>query len=316
MYYIIMRVLFMGTPDFAAVSLKRLLEEKDLEIDVVTQPDKPQGRHMVLTPSAVKKAALEAGLTVYQPETLKNEAFLETLKELDPQIILVVAYGKILPSYILDYPKYGCINLHGSLLPLYRGAAPMQRMVIDGREEIGVTTMYMAEGLDTGDMLEKWRTPLPSDADFEWVHDTLAKNGAELLLSTLRKAQEGALLPEKQDEGQASYAAKILKEDCLLHFEESAAALHNRIRGLCPVPLAFTTLKGKSLKILKSRVIKEQGVFGAPGQVLSLEKEGVYVACGQGILQIEGVKPEGKKAMSCADFIRGRGIAKGDLLGG
>ena len=140
----------MGTPDFAAVSLKRLLEEKDLEIDVVTQPDKPQGRHMVLTPSAVKKAALEAGLAVYQPETLKNEAFLKTLKELDPQIILVVAYGKILPSYILDYPKYGCINLHGSLLPLYRGAAPMQRMVIDGREEIGVTTMYMAEGLTFG----------------------------------------------------------------------------------------------------------------------------------------------------------------------
>ena len=306
----------MGTPDFAAVSLKRLLEEKDLEMNVVTQPDKPQGRHMVLTPSATKVAALEAGLKVYQPETLKNEAFLDTLREIDPQIILVVAYGKILPPYILNYPKYGCINLHGSLLPLYRGAAPMQRMVIEGREEIGVTTMYMAEGLDTGDMLEKWRTPLPEDADFEWVHDTLAEHGAELLRSTLRKAEMGTLSPEKQDEGQATYAAKILKDDCMLHFEESARALHNRVRGLCPIPLAFTTLKGKNLKIAKSAVVSEEGCHGAPGEVLSLEKDGIYVACGQGILKIERVKPEGKKEMSSADFIRGRGIALGDLLGG
>ncbi len=310
-----MRVVFMGTPDFAAVSLRRLCKEEDLQISVVTQPDKPQGRHMTLTPSAVKKAAMELGLPVYQPETLKNEAFLKTLQELDPEIILVVAYGKILPSYILNYPRLGCINLHGSLLPLYRGAAPMQRMVIDGQKTIGVTTMYMEQGLDTGAMLEKWETPLADDGDFEWVHDTLAENGAQLLVSTLQKAEKGELCPIPQDDEQATYAAKILKDDCLLHFEEGARQVHNRIRGLCPIPLAFTMHRGKNLKIIKSTIVQEDGCVAKPGTVLACKNDGVYIACGAGILRIEMLRPEGKKAMAAADFARGRGILEGEVLG-
>lgn len=310
-----MRVLFMGTPEFAAVSLLRLTEEEDLILSVVTQPDKPQGRHMILTPSDVKKAALEKGLPVYQPETLKNGAFEEELQKIDPEIILVVAYGKILPPYILDYPKYGCINLHGSLLPLYRGAAPMQRTVMDGQKEYGVTTMYMARGLDTGDMLEKWSTPLLDGDDFAVVHDTLAKNGAELLVSTMRKAFSGDLQPQKQDEALATYAAKIEKSDCLLSFDRPAREVHNHIRGISPVPLAYTTLKGKNLKIIRSEIDRETGVFGEPGKVIGCDEKGILVACNEGTLRILSLRPEGKGSMSASDFVKGRGISAGDILG-
>jgi methionyl-tRNA formyltransferase len=262
----------------------------------------------------VKTAALEGGLPLYQPERLKDGAFLETLREIDPEIILVVAYGKILPSYILDYPRYGCINLHGSLLPEYRGAAPMQRMVIDGKKTVGVTTMFMAEGLDTGDMLEKWETPLSDEADFEWVHDTLAENGAELLVSTLRKAEKGQLLPVPQEEALATYAAKILKEDCRLDFSLDARSVHNRIRGLSPVPLSFALHREKTLKIIKSEIVREEGRNDCPGLVLSIKEDGAYIACGQGILKITALRPEGKKAMGAADFARGRGILEGEIL--
>ena len=310
-----MRVLFMGTPEFAAVCLKRLIKEQDLEITVVTAPDKPQGRHMTLTPSEVKKTALEAGLPVFQPATLKNGAFEEKLREIDPEIVLVVAYGKILPGYILDYPEFGCVNLHGSLLPAYRGAAPMQRAIMDGVKTVGVTTMYMEAGLDTGDMLEKWETPLRDEDDFGVVHDELASAGAELLLSTLRKAQKGELCPEKQNGELATYAAKIEKTDCLLDLAENARRVHDRVRALSPAPAACTVLRGKSLKILKTRIEDEEGVAGAPGEVLSAGPDGVLVACGRGTLRILEVRPEGRKTMSAADFAKGRGIAPGDLLG-
>ncbi len=310
-----MRVLFMGTPEFAAVSLLRLAEEKDLQLSVVTQPDKPQGRHMVLTPSKVKEKALEAGLPVYQPETLKDGAFEETLKELDPELIAVVAYGKILPPYILNYPKYGCINLHGSLLPAYRGAAPMQRMIMEGVKEYGATTMYMAEGLDTGDMLEKWSTPLLDSDDFGTVHDKMAKEGAELLLRTLRKAEFSALHPIAQEEEKATYAAKISKADCLLDFSGSAREVHNHIRGLSPAPLAYTFLRGKMLKLLRSEIVCEDRVCGNPGSVLSLDAQGIVVACGRGALRVLSLRPEGKGSMSAADFAKGRGISAEDVLG-
>ena len=310
-----MRVLFMGTPDFAAVCLERLLKEPDLQLTVVTQPDKPQGRHMTLTPSAVKKAALDGGLPLYQPERLKDGAFEETLRKIDPEVILVVAYGKLLPEYILKYPPLGCINLHGSLLPAFRGAAPMQRMIMEGVKGYGVTTMYMEKGLDTGPMLEKWSTPLRDEDNFETVHDTLAREGAELLLSTLRKAQAGALHPQKQDDSKATYASKIEKSDCLLDFGESARQVHNRIRGLSPVPLSYTVLKGRTLKILSSRIEEERGRQGLPGQVLSFDSEGILIACGEGSVRILCLRPEGKSTMSAFDFCKGRGVAKGDILG-
>ena len=305
----------MGTPEFAAVSLRRLLREPDLEITVVTTPDKPQGRHMVLTPSEVKKTALAAGLPVFQPQTLKNGAFEEELKEIDPDAVLVVAYGKILPEYILSYPKYGCINLHGSLLPKYRGAAPMQRTVMNGEKEYGVTTMFMAAGLDTGDMLEKWSAPLQDEDNFETVHDTLAEHGAELLVSTLRKAVGGELTPKKQNDDEATYAAKIEKADCLLDFAKSAREVHNAVRGLSPVPLAYTTLRGKLLKIVASQIVNEEEVRGKPGEVLEIDEKGAVLACGKGTLRILTVRPEGKNQMSALDFARGRGIAAGDMLG-
>lgn len=302
----------MGTPDFAAASLERLMKEKDLEITVVTTPDKPQGRHMILTPSPVKKTALAGGLRVFCPPTLKDGAFEKELHAIDPEMIAVVAYGKILPGYMLSYPAYGCINLHGSLLPAYRGAAPMQRAVMDGVKEIGVTTMYMEQGLDTGDMLEKWSAPLPEDADFGYVHDLLAYNGAELLVSTLRRAQAGTLTPEKQDGARATYAAKIEKADCLIDWSARAKEIHDRVRGLSPVPLAFTFLCARNLKIVKTAVDRREGVYGAPGTVLSCTPDGVCVACGEGILTLLSLRPEGKGTMSAFDFYKGRGIAVGD----
>ena len=310
-----LKVLFMGTPEFAAVCLKRLTEEKDLEISVVTTPDKAQGRHMVLTPSEVKKTALEAGLPVYQPQTLKNGAFAGTLAEIDPEIILVVAYGKILPSYILDYPKYRCINLHGSLLPKFRGAAPMQRTIIEGEKLYGVTTMYMVEALDAGEMLETWSAPLCDEDDFGTVHDTLAAQGAELLLSTMRKAVDGTLRPVAQNDEDATYAPKIEKSDCLLDFTKSAREVFDRIRGLSPVPLAYTTLRGKTLKILRAQILDEETPAGEPGTVLDIDAEGVVVACGKGKLRLLTLRPEGKGGMSACDFARGRGVAAGDVLG-
>ena len=305
----------MGTPDFAAAALRRLIREPDLELTAVTQIDKPQGRHMVLTPSAVKKTALEAGLKVYQPERLKDGAFEKELKEINPDIILVVAYGKILPEYILNYPKYGCINLHGSLLPAFRGAAPMQRQIMAGVKEYGLTTMYMEKGLDTGDMLEKWSAPLDDSDDFGIVHDRMAEAGAELLLHTLRLAQRGELRPQKQDESAATYAPKIEKADCLLDFSKSAREVHDHIRALSPVPLAFTTLRGKTLKIIRSEIKHEDAVIGTPGDVLSESEKGVCVACGRGIIRLLTVRPEGKGSMSASDFVKGRGIAPGDRLG-
>ena len=309
-----MKILFMGTPKFAAVSLERLLKERDLEIAVVTTPDKPQGRHMTLAPSEVKKVALREDLPLYQPTTLKNGAFEEELRAIDPDLIAVVAYGKILPEYILNYPKLGCINLHGSLLPAFRGAAPMQRAVMAGVGEYGVTTMYMEKGLDTGDMLEVFKIPLLDEDDFGTVHDTLAVNGAELLLSTIRKAEAGTLQPIKQNDDLATYAAKIEKEDCKLHFTRSAREVHNQVRGLSPVPLCFCSLRGKVLKIVKTAVAAENGNFGEPGKVTGISKDGVYVACGTGMLKILTLKPEGKGMMDAVALARGRGIAEGDRL--
>ena len=310
-----MRVLFMGTPEFAKVCLERLTKEEDLCISVVTTPDKPQGRHMIPTPSSVKSCALSHGLPLYQPETLKNGAFEEELRHIDPEIVLVVAYGKILPEYILGYPRCGCINLHGSLLPKYRGAAPMQRTIMDGEKQYGVTTMYMEKGLDTGDMLEKRAFVLNDDDDLGVVHDVLAAEGAELLLHTLRLAQKGELHPEKQDEREASYAAKIAKDDCLLDFSKSAREVHNQIRALFPAPLSFTFLRGRTLKILQSRILSEEEIKGAPGTVLSIGDDGAAIACGRGTLLLASLRPEGKGSMSVSDFAKGRGISCGDVLG-
>lgn len=310
-----MRILFMGTPDFATVSLSALLAQPDFSVvGVLTQPDKPKGRHMTLTPPPVKVMAEENGIPVWQPETLKDGAISELLEELSPDAIAVVAYGKLLPEYVLNYPQYGCINVHGSLLPAYRGAAPMQRAVMAGEKTVGVTTMRMAKGMDTGDMYLKAEMPLTLEDNFETVHDSLADMGAQLLVHTLRGVQAGTLKAHMQDEAKATHAAKIEKSDCLLDFDRPARAVHFYARGLTPIPLPFAYLGGKMIKFTSLALDKEEGVLGKAGEVISLEDDRITVACKEGSVVIRGVLPEGKKSMSASDFIRGRSVAVGSVF--
>ena len=257
-----MKILFMGTPDFARSILEKLHKDGENIIAVVTQPDKPQGRKMILTPPPVKQYALENGIPVYQPLTLKDGAFAEELSRIDPELIIVAAYGKILPAYILDYPKYGCINAHASLLPRWRGAAPIQRAIMAGDTLTGVTAMYMAQGLDTGDMILTVEVPITEGDDFG----------------------------------------------------KSVTEVHNQVRGLSPVPLALTWMPdGKRLKIIAAQ--KEIcAVTAAPGTVVAIDRGTLDIACGDGILHITHLQPEGKGRMAAADFLRGRKLSAGDVL--
>jgi methionyl-tRNA formyltransferase len=310
-----MKILFMGTPDFALFSLRALVEAGENVIGVVTQPDKPKGRGYTLTPPPVKVYALEKNIPVYQPNTLRGEEFANLLSELAPDLIIVVAYGKILPANVLDFPKYGCINVHGSLLPAYRGAAPMQRAIMEGQPETGITTMMMDVGLDTGDMLLVGKVAIEEDDNFETIHDKLGECGADTLLSTLKELRAGTLTRIKQDDSLATYAAKIEKSDCLIDFTKSANEVHNQIRGLSPIPLAFTyTPDGKMLKVPTTEVAKREGTLAPVGTVLSLAGGKIEVACGVGSIFILSVLPEGKKRMAAADFINGRKISVGDVL--
>ena len=305
----------MGTPDFALFSLRALVESGEEIIGVVTQPDKPKGRGYTLTPPPVKVYAMEQGLPVYQPKTLRDEEFATLLEELAPELIVVVAFGKILPQNVLDYPKYGCVNVHGSILPKYRGAAPMQRAIIDGEAETGITTMLMDVGLDTGDMLLVEKMPIEENDNFETVHDKLGALGASTLCKTLERIKAGDLVAVKQDDTGATYAAKIEKEDCLIDFSKSAKAVHDQIRGLSPIPLSFThTADGRMLKVIASEIAEREGNFAPAGTVLSLESGRITVACGEGSVSLLTVLPEGKKRMGAADFINGRKIAVGDML--
>ena len=310
-----MKILFMGTPDFAVFTLKALVESGENIIGVVTQTDKPRGRGHEMQPTPVKVYALEHGIPVYQPKTLRGEEFAAQLSEIDPDLIIVVAYGKILPVNVLEYPKYGCMNVHGSLLPAYRGAAPMQRAIMDGCTTTGITTMYMAEGLDTGDMLLKAELPILPEDNFENIHDNLGALGAQTMLDTLAALRAGTLTPEKQDDSLANYAEKIQKSDLLIDFTRDATTVHNYIRGTSPIPLSFTHLpSGSLIKVYASRVYDADKVHtAAPGTVVGLDGE-ILVACGKGTVALTQVIPEGKKRMPAADYIRGRKINLGDLL--
>ncbi len=307
-----MKVLFMGTPEIAATALEALLDDGFEVVGCVSQPDRPKGRGMVLTPPPVKVLAEAHGIPVFQPDTLKDGAFLPVLEALLPDVIAVVAYGKILPEYVLSFPKYGCVNLHVSLLPKYRGAAPMQRAVMNGERETGVTTMKMDVGLDTGDILLVEKFPIGEEDTFETVHDTSARIGGTLLSRTLRALEEGTVTPTPQDHSLATYADKITKEECAIDFSLPARTLHARIRGLSPIPLSFTHLpNGKLLKVVSASLTEGHGKCG---EILRSERDGFVVACGEGALLIRTVVPEGKGKMSAADLVRGRGVAVGDIL--
>ncbi|MBQ8393868.1 MAG: methionyl-tRNA formyltransferase [Clostridia bacterium] len=308
-----MRILFMGTPDFARVNLQSLCDAGENIIGVVTPQDKPKGRGLVLTPCDVKKYAMEKGLPVYQPVTLKDGAFLDTLKELDPELIIVVAYGKILPEYVLDYPKYGCINGHASILPEYRGAAPIQRAIIDGKTETGVSIQKMDVGLDTGDVIYVERVSIEDNDNFEAVHDKLAAASSRALLKTveLLKNGEATYIPQGEE---YTYAEKITKDDCYIDFTDTVQNVHNRIRGLSPIPLAFTrTKEGKVLKIVKAH-ISDACKGGNVGEVTCLDNA-IHIMCKDGVIALDVVVPEGKGKMNARDFINGRKIAVGDILG-
>ena len=309
-------IMFMGTPEFAVSSLDALVSAGFRVCAVITQPDKPKGRKMILTPPPVKVYAAEKGIDVLQPTTLRGDDFAAVLDKYAPNLIVVAAYGKILPQNVLDYPKYGCINVHGSLLPLYRGAAPIQRALMDGMDKTGVTIMKMDNGVDTGDMLLKAETQITDSDDFGTLHDRLAQKGGEALLDALEKLEKGTLRAEKQPDTGSSYAPKITNDDMLLDFSQPCRQVFNRIRGLSPFPLALTTLNGAQLKICASAPSDE--TTSAPdGTVVSADgKRGRFgVSCGGNILYVTSVLPAGKGRMSAGDFIRGRKIKVGDVLG-
>ncbi|MCI8590449.1 MAG: methionyl-tRNA formyltransferase [Clostridiales bacterium] len=311
-----MKILFMGTPDFAKISLEELQNWSGCDvIGVITQPDKPKGRGYALMAPPVKQYAQTQGIPVYQPTTLRSEEFYQFLQEINPELIVVAAYGKLLPKEVLSFPSYGCINVHGSLLPQYRGAAPIQRAIMEGKTETGVTIMMMAEGLDTGDMLKSASVPIGENDDFECIHDRLAKAGAKTLIQTLAEWKEHKITPQPQNDSFATYADKITKDDRKIDFTNTAAQIHNQIRALHPVPIAFTTLHGKNMKVLQSTIIDAAKKTEKPGTILSLDHDTIAVACSVGILGITRVGPEGKKHMSAGDFIRGRQIKIGDIFG-
>lgn len=306
-----MRIVFMGTPDFAVPSLQALIDAGHDVCAVYTQPDKPQGRKQILTAPPVKTLALAHDIPVFQPNTLKNEDEQARLRELAPEVIIVVAYGKLLPKAVLDIPPHGCINVHGSLLPRWRGAAPIQWAVIAGDEMAGVTTMQMAEGLDTGDMLLTYETKVGEKETAGELFDRLAQSGAELLTQTLVKLDE--ITPRPQDDAQSCYAHMLDKQMAVIDWSKSAHEIDCLIRGLNPWPIALTSLAGERLKVFATE--KAAG-NGEPGTVLEADpKKGLTVACGEGALKLIEIQLVGGKRMKATDFLRGHVIEVGTKLG-
>lgn len=308
-----MRVVFMGTPEFSVGTLKAILEAGHEVAGVITQPDKPKGRGKAMMFPPVKEAALSYGLPVSQPEKVRDPQFLETLKAMRPDVIVVVAFGQILPEAILTLPPFGCINVHASLLPKYRGAAPIQWAVIDGEEVTGVTTMRMDAGLDTGDMIMKTEVPLAKDETGESLHDKLAEAGAKLLVRTLDAVQDNTAVYEKQDDSKSCYAKMLNKELGRIDWTKEAAAIERLIRGLNSWPSAYTSFRGKTLKIWSAEVLEGSSEY-QPGEICQVTKDAICVQTGQDRLLLKEVQMEGKKRMSADAFLRGYPAVAGELL--
>ena len=311
-----MKIMFMGTPDIATKTLEGLLLDGHNVVCVISAEDKPRGRGNVMTPTPVKLFSTEKGIPTYTPKTLKDAEFAAILDEYTPDLIIVVAYGKILPKSVIDYPKFGCINLHVSLLPEYRGAAPIQRAIMDGKSVTGVTVMHMDEGLDTGDIIDVAYIPITDADNAETIHDKSAEVGARLLSKTVSALEAGTAKRTPQDNTLATYAKKIEKEDCKIDFNLDAVGINCRIRGVTPIPGAFCFHNGKMLKIVDTTPM-EKTYNATPGCVVEVSGVGdgyVTVACAKGSLKITKVKPEGKGVMTAGDFVRGRKIAEEDIL--
>lgn len=308
-----MRIVFMGTPDFSVSALNCLVEAGHEVIACVTQPDKPKGRGKAVLMTPVKERAAELGIPVYQPVKVREQSFQEQLKELNPDVIVVVAFGQIIPQSILDLPKYGCINIHASLLPKYRGAAPIQWVIIDGEIETGITTMMMDAGLDTGDMLEKTVISIEKDETGGSLHDKLSAAGGSLIVSTLEKLEAGTLTRTRQTDEGTCYAEKITKSLGDIDWSMDASAIERLIRALNPWPSAYSCLDGKTIKIWKALVLDAQ-YEGTFGEVVEVQKDGLIVKCGKGALKITELQLEGKKRMDAGAFLRGFSVEKGVLL--
>lgn len=319
-----MRVIYMGTPDFAVNTLEAIIREGHEVLMVVTQPDKAKGRGKKMMFTPVKEKALEYNLPVAQPEKVKEEGFMDKLEQLHPDVIVVVAFGQFLPERILNIPKYGCINVHASLLPAYRGAAPIQWAVIDGLQETGVTTMYMAKGIDTGDIINQSHLRLAADETGGSLFERLADEGAKLLIATLKQLENGTATHTRQDDSKASYARMLSKEMGCLDFSQNAEVLERLIRGLNPWPSAYTKINDKTLKVFAAEVVCEEDTGtllkgnqteDAPGVILAVDKRSFIVRCGQGALRILNLQLEGKKRMDTAVFLLGYNIRVGMKLG-
>ena len=305
-----MKIVYMGTPDFAVPALKKLAAcESHTVVAVFTQPDKPRGRKMILTPPDVKVCANELGIPVYQPATMRSEEAYNSLKELSPDVIVVAAYGQILPKPVLDLPKYGCVNIHGSLLPKYRGAAPIQQSVLDGEKITGVTTMLMDVGLDTGDILQTAETEIGENETAGELFDRLAILGGELIIETLEALQNGTVTAQKQNEALSTHTTKIDKSLCPIDFNKTASEVHNKVRGLNPWPIATTTVSGKRVKVYSTRLSE---MTGEAGTVLSLKP--FVVACAENSVEILEIQPEGKKRMTAEAFLAGHKLQIGKHL--
>ncbi len=311
-----MRVVFMGTPDFAVGTLRALVEAGHDVVGVFTQPDKPKGRGKAMQPTPVKEAAMEYGIPVYQPRRIREAESFEILKQLAPEVIVVVAFGQIIPQSILDLPPYGCVNVHASLLPKYRGAAPIQWAVIDGEEVSGVTIMRMDAGLDTGDMISKVIVPITKEETGESLFDKLSVAGAKLLVDTLPSIVDGSAVYEKQPAvSPTPYAAMIEKEMGAIDWNKTAVELERLVRGLNSWPSAYTKVNGKTLKIWKAEVVmKKTRDFVLPGTVLQADAKGFLVQTGQDILSIQELQLEGKKRMDASAFLRGYTVEVGRVL--
>ncbi len=299
-----MRILFMGTPDFAAVSLEKLYEGGYDVCGVFTQPDRPKNRGMKLVESPVKTVAKAHGTAVYQPAKLRDGTALEIIREIKPDLIAVVAYGRILPKDILDYPKYGCINIHGSILPKYRGAAPIQWAVINGEKETGVTAMYLAEEMDSGDIIAVRKTEIGPNETAGELFDRLAVMGGELLCQTVDSIADGTAKRTPQNNAEATYAPPLTKDMCPIDWEMKGVDIVNKIRGMIPSPVATADLNGKVFKIFKAETAEYNGEKHA-GEIVSADKNGIKVVCGDGAVVITELQAAGGKRMRAADYLRG-----------
>lgn len=309
-----MNIVFMGTPDFAIPALKALIESEHSISAVFTQPDKPKGRGHKLAPPPVKVLAEENGITVYQPESLKKDAdnYIKIIKNINPEIIVVAAYGKILPKEVLDIPRLGCVNIHGSLLPKYRGAAPIQWAVLNGDKETGVTTMLMNEGLDTGDILLVEKTKIGENETASELFDRLSIMGSDVLLKTINAMQNGQVIPIKQDDSKATYAKMLSKDLSKIDFNRPVREVHKKICGLSDWPCAVTAINGKRLKVYRSEVVSNIKPKAKPGEIVN--EKNFTVACIDGSIRLVEVQADGSKRMKSEEYLRGRPVSKGTML--